>query len=389
MRFLHTSDWHVGKSIGGRSRIDEYDAALTEVVGIAIQERVDAVLVSGDLYEQRAPAAEADGLVFETLIRLHEAGIRTVVIPGNHDAAGRFAAFAPLLARIGVSVVSHVRPPDEGGCVEVPSRDGGEAAVIACVPFVPERRFGDAAALFEASESWYLSYAAGMAELLKAMTEGFREDRVNILMAHLFTDGALLGGGERDITIGVEYAIPPSRLPTSATYVALGHVHLPQQVKGAPSPTRYAGSLLQLDFGETEQTKSVFVVEAARGTPARVSAVPLTAGKRLVTLRGTLDDLAAEREKVGDAHLRVFVKTGGPTPGITERVHELLPNTVAVHLDYERATPVASAIPVSSLTPREQFLAYYRRTHEAEPTAGVLAAFEETLELELEQERPS
>src|SRR5947208_2182620 len=282
MRLLHTGDWHVGKAIRGRSRHDEFAAALDEVVGVARDEGVDAVLIAGDLYERRATSPEADALVFEALVRLHQAGIPVVAIPGNHDAAARLEAFAKLLAPIGVTVVPRVVPPDEGSVVEVASRDGAEAALVACVPFVPERRFGDAAALFRATEAWYQSYADGLGHLLQAMAQPFRDDRVNVLLAHLFTDGAIPGGGEHQITIGIEYALSPSRLPATASYVALGHVHRPQAVRGAPSPTRYAGSLLQLDFGEREQTKSVIVVEATPGRPAKLREVALTAGRRLV-----------------------------------------------------------------------------------------------------------
>src|SRR5438552_12427659 len=106
MRLLHTSDWHVGKPIGGRSRMEEYADALNEVVAIASDQEIDAVLISGDIYEQRAPTPDADALVFETLIRFHEAGTRAVIIPGNHDSAARFAALAPLLSKIGVFVVA-------------------------------------------------------------------------------------------------------------------------------------------------------------------------------------------------------------------------------------------------------------------------------------------
>lgn len=384
MKFLHTSDWHIGKTIGGRSRMDEHTAALSEVIGIAKQEQVDAVLISGDLYEHRVPTSDADALVFETLIHLYEAGIPVVAIPGNHDAAGRFLALTPLLAKIGVTFVPEVKRPEAGGQVEIRSRDGTQGALVACVPFVPERRFNDASALFERTESWYLSYAAGMGELLTAMTMGFRRDHVNILMAHVFTDGALLGGGEREITIGVAYAIPPSRLPANANYIALGHVHLAQQVKGTAAATRYAGSLLQLDFGEAEQVKSVFIVEASPDKPALVSSVKVSAGRKLLTVEGTLDELANRKDAVGDAHLRVVVKTNGPVPGMNERVRELLPNTVQVKLDYERVEPAAAATSVSTLEPREQFLAYYRRSHQAEPAPELLVAFDEVLQLEQE-----
>jgi len=243
---------------------------LDEVVGVAAQEAVDAVLVAGDLFDHRAPSPEADGLVFEALVRLHEAGIPVVAIPGNHDSALRLEALSKLLTPIGVHVVPRVVPPAEGSLIEVPSKDGSEAALVTCVPFVPERRFGDAAALFRATEEWYLSYAEGMGRLLSAMTSAFRPDRVNVLLAHLFTDGAIPGGGEHQVTIGIEYAVSPSRLPATASYVALGHVHRPQSVRGSPSPTRYAGSLLQLDFGEQEQTKSVAIVEAHPARPANI-----------------------------------------------------------------------------------------------------------------------
>src|SRR5713226_6388120 len=182
MRLLHTADWHVGRAIRGRSRAEEFGDALTEVVGIARQENVDALLLAGDIYDHRSPTPEADALVFEALVRIHEAVIPVVAIPGNHDSALRLEALAKLLAPIRVTVIPRVAPPDEGSLVEVPSRDGEEAALVACVPFVPERRFGDAAALFRATEDWYQSYADGLGRVLAAMAEPFRPDRVNVLM---------------------------------------------------------------------------------------------------------------------------------------------------------------------------------------------------------------
>jgi len=381
VRLLHTGDWHAGRAIRGRSRAAELDAALHEVVGIAEQEGADAVLIAGDLYDHRSPAPEADALVFEALVRLYEAHIPVVAISGNHDSAIRLEALAKLLRPIGVTMVARVVPPDQGSIVEVPSRDGSEAALVACLPFVPERRFGDAAALFAATEAWYQSHAEGMGRLLSAMTEPFRPDRVNVLLGHLFTDGAIPGGGEHQITIGIEYAVSPSRLPATASYVALGHVHRPQAVRGAPSPTRYAGSLLQLDFGETEQTKSVTVVEARPNRPAKVREVALSAGRRLVDVEGTLDEVLDRAESLKDAYLRVFLHTDGPVPGIAERIRDALPNAVDVQLRYERAEPEDEAQPLSSLQPRDQFVSYYRREHGVEaPPDDLMKAFDEVLD---------
>jgi exonuclease SbcD len=381
VRILHTGDWHVGRVIRGRSRIEEFDAALSEVVGIARQESVDAVLIAGDLYDHRSPTPEADGLVFETLIQLYASGIPVIAIPGNHDSAPRLEALAKLLRPIGVTLVPRVLPPADGSLVEVPSRDGSEAALVACVPFVPERRFGDAAALFRATEDWYQSYAEGMGRLLAAMTAPFRDDRVNVLLAHLFTDGAIPGGGEHQITIGIEYAISPSRLPATASYVALGHVHRPQAVRGAPSPTRYAGSLLQLDFGETEQTKSVTIVEASAGRPAKVREVALSSGRRLLDVEGTLDEVLAKGANLADAYLRVFVDTEGPIPGMAEQIRDALPNAVDVSLRYERQEAPQDEAPLSSLQPRDQFISYFQREHGVvAPPEDLLRAFDEVLE---------
>jgi len=149
MRFLHTGDWHVGKAIRGRSRMDEFERALDQVVEIAVDQRVDVVLHAGDLYEHRTAAPDADALVFDALLRLHSEGIPVVAIPGNHDSAPRLEAFAGLLRAVGVDVAAKVLPPAEGGIVEVSSRDGAETLLVACVPFVPERRFAHAVDLFE------------------------------------------------------------------------------------------------------------------------------------------------------------------------------------------------------------------------------------------------
>lgn len=381
MRLLHTGDWHVGRAIRGRSRSEECADALREVVGIALQEGVDSVLVAGDTYDHRSPSPESDAMVFEALLRLHEADIPVVAIAGNHDSALRLEAVAKLLAAIGVTVVPRVVPPERGSLVEVPSRTGSDAAVVACVPFVPPRRFGDAAALFRATEDWYLSYAEGMGRLLSVMAQEFRPDRVNVLLAHMFMDGASAGGGEHQVTIGIEYAVSPSRLPSTASYVALGHVHRPQAVRGAPSPTRYAGSLLQLDFGEKEQTKSVTIVEATPGRPAKIREVALSAGRRLLDVEGSLDEVIARGRSLRDAHLRVFVRCDGPVPGLVEQVRDALPNAVDVSLRYERTETALDGPPLASLQPREQFRAYLRREHGgSEVPEELMAAFDEVLE---------
>ncbi len=376
MRFLHTADWHVGKHLRGRSRDDETAAALDQVVEMARDAAVDAVLVAGDVYEHRTVSPEADLIVFEALARLRDTGAAIVLIPGNHDSWQRLEALSKLLLPLGIMPVPRVLRPADGGVVEVPSRDGGEASVVACVPFVPERRFGDAAALFDDRASAFTAYDEGMGAVMDGMARAFRTDRVNVLMGHMMIDGAKLGGGEQELTIGMAYAVSPTRLPATATYVAMGHLHRPQAVRRAPCPTRFAGSLIQLDFGEVDQDKSVVLVEARAGKPARAEELPVTAGRRLVDVCGTLDDVLSMAGTTEDAFLRVRVKTDGPVPGIAERVREVLPGAVAVELDYERAEHERPEGGVRTLQPRDQFVHYYQHAHEADPDPELVAAFD-------------
>ncbi len=379
MRFLHTGDWHVGKTLRGRGRLEEYAAALDEVVGIAQQENVDAVLLAGDVYEQRSPVPEADEIVFDCFVRLHEARIPIVVIPGNHDAAVRLGAIGKLARPLGVHVAPRIARPEDGGVIEVANRGGDEAMIVACLPFIPERHYGDAAELFESAAKWHQGYADGVGALLDGFAQSFRPDRVNVMLAHLFATGATLGGGEREVSITINYAVPPSRLPGTASYIALGHIHKPQNVPGAPAPARYPGSLIQLDFGEVDQRKSVTIVDAKPGTPAKVREVPLTAGRKLIDMHGTLDELRAKAATIGDAFVRATVLTEGPVPGIAAQVRDFLPNALQVTPSYERADEQGRSERLSSLAPRDQFLSYHRSSHAAEPHESLMEAFDEVL----------
>jgi len=136
-----------------------------------------------------------------------------------------------------------------------------------------------------------------------------------------------------------------------------------------------------LDFGETEQTKSVAIVEASAGKPAKVREVALSSGRRLLDVEGTLDQVLAKGANLADAYLRVFVDTDGPVPGIAEQVRDALPNAVDVSLRYERQDVPQEETPLSSLEPRDQFISYFRREHGVDtPPAELLGAFDEVLE---------
>jgi exonuclease SbcD len=138
MRFLHTADWHVGKTLKGHSRLDEQEQVLREIVRVVREQELDAVLVAGDLYDSAAPSAPAQKLVVRTLMALAGTGAEVIVIAGNHDHAATFDAYRPFAGAAGITLVGSVRSAEQGGVVQFTARTG-EPVTVAVLPFVSSR----------------------------------------------------------------------------------------------------------------------------------------------------------------------------------------------------------------------------------------------------------
>jgi len=332
VKILHTSDWHVGRTIRGRSRSEEHVAVLAEIAGIAAAEAVDVVLVVGDLFDTAAPTAESERIVFRALLDLASTGATVVVLAGNHDNDRRLQAVEPLLELGRVVTRAMFAKPDDGGVVEVTSRDGAERAKIAVLPFLSQRYVIKATDLmqFDAQDHGQL-YDSRVRSLLAALCEGFGSDTVNVIAAHLTVGGGRLGGGERAAHTVFEYEVGALGFPPTAQYVALGHLHRRQKLPGA-GQLHYCGSPLQLDFGETADVKAVLVVEAHPGRPARVRDVELKAGRRLRMITGPLESLRPAAGTTGDDWLKVVVQES-PHMGLADDVRELFPNCVDVVIE--------------------------------------------------------
>lgn len=328
MKLLHTADWHVGRTLRGRSRAHEHRAVLGEIAGIAKERAVDVVIVAGDLFDVSAPTAESEEIVYRALLGLAESGADVVVIAGNHDHPRRLAAVRPLLDRARVHVRSELARPDEGGILEIARR--GETARIALLPFLSQRGIVTADMLMSTdAAAQEQSYADRFRRIAGSLCDSFEDDCINFVVAHATVVGAKMGGGEREAHTVFAYAVPAQVFPATAHYIALGHIHRPQAINAA-SPTRYSGSPLQLDFGEVANDPEVVIVEAEPGVPVRVESVPLSSGRRLRTLRGSLDALAArDAAELGDDYLRI-VLTDAARTGLAEEVRSRFANAVDV-----------------------------------------------------------
>jgi DNA repair protein SbcD/Mre11 len=332
MKILHTSDWHVGKVLKGRDRSDEHAAVLRDIIETARTEDVDLVLVAGDLFETSAPSPKAQGLVMRALLALHEDGRQVVAIAGNHDNAPLLdSVYRPVLGELGVHVLGTPKTPGSGGTLRLTTRNG-EQACVAAMPFLSQRYAVRAAELIlhEAAEH-ALDYARRVAAIIDALTADFSPDSVNVVMAHATLLGGRRGGGERDVQSTFEYEVPSSIFPSSAHYAALGHLHRQQEIP-APCPAFYSGSPLAIDFGEEGNEAGALIVTAAPGIRADARRVAVTGGRRLLTLRGSLDQVIADGEQAGDAYLRVILAEPARA-GLGDLVREKLPNALEVQLD--------------------------------------------------------
>jgi exonuclease SbcD len=352
LKILHTSDWHVGRRIRGRDRSEEHRAVLAELVEIARDNAVDLTVVAGDVFDRSSPTPAAEEIVWRALLDLAEVA-PVLVVAGNHDNPRRLDAVAPMATAGRIIILGAPRSPADGGVVELPDL-GVKAALL---PFVSQRGIVGVEEIMDLDPDQHAAeYTDRLRRVIEKLTEGMTPDTVNLLIGHLTVYGAKAGGGEREAHI-FGYAVPASAFPGHLSYVALGHLHRLQRVPHAGA-VWYSGSPLQLDFGEVDDEKGVLLVEAEPGTPAQVTQVPHTAGRRLVTLRGALDQVLARADEVADAWVKVELEEKGRV-GLADEVRQAIPNVVVVKVDStKRPDAEGDEQGRRALDPRQAFNSY-------------------------------
>ena len=381
MRILHTSDWHVGKRLGRHDRMDEFRAVLAEVERIADERDVDLVLVSGDVWDRPVPPMDALALGLETLVRLGERR-PVVVVAGNHDSPELFETLAPFLRPLHVFLIGDIKRPDAGALIG--PHELGVPAVVAGLPFLREGRVVD---FMRDAGEWYRAYAERIAALAgrynEALVERAGADNVPILMAHFMVGGVHVDRsaprGERELHMGEAYAATAQAIPPGPQYVAMGHIHAPQTVPGAPVPAEYAGSLLSLDFGEAGETKRVVIVDAEPGRLAVPESVPLGAGRRLARVSGTWDQIEARADELADVYCDLTVTTSGTDATLAERAREAFPFLVKVRA-HRPPSAAAERLVKGARGWDELYADYYLREHQEAAPPELVTLFREILE---------
>ncbi|MCA0989901.1 exonuclease SbcCD subunit D [Pseudalkalibacillus hwajinpoensis] len=278
MKLLHTADWHLGKTLEGRSRLPEQRAFLEELQMIADEENVDAILMAGDVFDTVNPPAAAETLFYEAAVKLTSRGERPlIIISGNHDNPERLSASRPLAHTSGITIIGF--PTTDP--VDITVRNGQKLS-IAALPYPSESRLNECLTEGQEEDALQLAYDDRVKKLFSDLSEAGDEDAVHIAMSHIYVAGSRESDSERPIQVGGAYTVSANSLPEKAQYVALGHLHRPQTITKGSALARYSGSPLAYSFSEANQAKSVTIIDVEPDGLAHISEIPLQSGKPLV-----------------------------------------------------------------------------------------------------------
>ena len=316
MIFLHTSDWHLGATGGERDLWDDQKYFIDAICGIVREKRVDAVLLAGDVYDRSVPAASAIGLYDYAMNRLcGELGVKVLTIAGNHDSAERLASCAGLLDKAGLYL--------QGAAQREPRVVEFADSQVFFLPWMTEEKI----------KSLYPEERDGITGLTEAyrvavnhMREKFIPGKHHLLLSHAFITNAETSTSDRAAEIGFATQVPASVFE-GFDYVALGHIHKPQQVN---SFIRYSGSPMAYSFGKEErQEKSVTLIDTAAMTQ---EVVPLPLLHRWTTLTGDYEALLAGEcpAEIREGYVRLNVTDTAVGLDMLSRLRQVYPNALVV-----------------------------------------------------------
>lgn len=405
LRLLHTADWHLGQKLMGWSRLAEQARALDALVAAAVERDIDALVIAGDVFDTQNPSADAEALFYATLMRLRDAmpGLSILVAAGNHDPAGRIEAPRPIYGALGVHAVGVVARSGDGIDLDRHlvalrrRRDGAVAAHClllphlgpASLPPIDMRSEEPGSPIVRAVRRFHAEAIAAARERCGGLPL--------VVTGHLTVSGAAESeGAERRIIVGGEHAVPPDLFPADLAYVALGHLHKPQDVRPG---LRYAGSLVPLSATERDYRHGVTLVtidgaEVRRDhlelpRPVPFWRVPTTGAAGLGDVAAALAALPLDPSLPIEMRpfVQLMVRLDGPSPGLKaelDRLAELHPIRFVGHLveRQEAAGPGDGAAEPPDLSDDKApdlFAAKFAETHGVPPDERHLAFFMDAL----------
>jgi exonuclease SbcD len=299
VRILHTSDWHLGKNLYCKKRYEEFESFLAWLTEAIQQNEIEVLLVAGDIFDTINPTNRAQELYYRFLRRVARSSCRHVVIvAGNHDSPTFLNAPKELLRVLDVHVVGSTSDAWEDEVLVLYNGENVPELIVCAVPYLRDKDIREA----EAGESiedkernlvnGIRNHYAGVGDIAVQKRNELGVDIPIIGMGHLFTKGGQIhdGDGVRDLYVGSLAHVTAAIFPACFSYVALGHLHVPQKVNGNER-IRYSGSPLPMGFGEAEQQKSVCLVEL-HSTEASVQLINVPVFQKLERVKGDLEQIS-------------------------------------------------------------------------------------------------
>lgn len=342
MKFIHTADLHIGKSVCEHSMLDEQRFILASILDVVKREKPDAFLVAGDVYDKSVPSAEAVAVLDDFLVRLSETGTKVFVLSGNHDSAERIAFGGRLMANRGV----YMSPVYSGAFTPVTLKDESGEVDVWMLPFV---RPATVRACLESDEdrAQVTDYTSAMRMAIAQMK--LTAGRRNVLLAHQFVTGAERSDSEENVG-GLDNV--DASVFEGFDYVALGHIHKPQNVakdEAGMARVRYSGTPLKYSLSEASHKKSLTVIEL--GVKAEIGfanidvrEIPLTPEHDVREIRGTFAELVSpefQRKQLADGfklddYVYVKLTDENDVPDAALKLRGIYPNLMMLDYDNER-----------------------------------------------------
>lgn len=316
MRFIHTADWHLGRTLYTRPLLDDQKAVLAELIKVAKAKDIDALLIAGDVFDRSNPPGDAIELFDSVLAQLKERGIKVLFIAGNHDGAQRIDYGRQLMAASGV----HTRGIAAQGMEPVVLEDEFGPVYFSLIPYVSPEIVRD---IFPAEDR--LDFNTANKIMVEDARKGIPAGVRSVALAHAFITGGRASDSERELSVGgasnVDYHIYDGY-----NYVALGHLHGPQ--KAGRETIRYSGSLLKYSFDEQHQKKGVLLVDMDGQGDVTVEPLQLPVRHDVRVVKGLIEDL--EKGEVSEDYVEVRLQDDHAVMSPADRLRTVFPNLLTV-----------------------------------------------------------
>ena len=329
LRVLHTSDWHLGCTLYGRKRYEEFAAFLDWLAATISEQRIDLLLVAGDIFDTTTPSNRAQELYYQFLCRMAGQHRQVIITAGNHDSPSFLSAPKHLLSVLGIHVVGSVTDKIEDEIIVVRDAQAQPAAIVLAVPYLRDRdlRLAEAGESFEQKDARMRQGLREHYESVRRLALAKRDELGGklplIAMGHLFTSGGvtLEGDGVRELYVGKLAHVDAEIFGPDLAYVALGHLHLPQMVQDLPT-VRYSGSPLPMGFSEAGSRKSMMLLEF--GPELSLTPLAIPSWQELRALSGDLEEITAALKELAAQASRAWLEITYTGEDLVSNLHEQL-----------------------------------------------------------------